>query len=82
MVIGFGDEFKPWTKLFMFLLALLPLEKAWIHQFSPSIYGWIVVSLVLVMQPIQEKEDSAFKPASLRLKTDLVSNSAHGGGVG
>ena len=36
---GIGDlKFKSWTKLYAFYLALMLLEKAWIHMFFPT-YG-------------------------------------------
>ena len=38
--------------------------------------------LALVRQPIQEKENSEFKPTLLRLKIDLVSHPACGRGFG
>ena len=36
----------------------------------------------MVWQPVQEKENSEFKPTKLCLKIDLVSYPAHGGVVG
>ena len=59
-----------------FHFVLIPLGKAWIHLFS-SRNG----SLALVRQSVNEKENSDFKPAFLRLKIDLVSHPARDRGI-
>ena len=42
--------------------------------------GW-QGSLILVSNSVYEKENFEFKPVKLRLKTDLVSHSAHAEGL-
>ena len=69
-------EFKSWTWLIAFHLALIPVGKEWIRLFSLQLWvnsrvDWISSAL---MQPrVSEKENSEFKPVKLRLKNDLMS---------
>ena len=59
-------EFKSWTRLIAFHIALIPLGKVWIHLFSLQL--WVNSRTDRVLQ-----ENSEFKPVKLRLKIDLVS---------
>ena len=56
-------------------IAWLKFELANFKHFNHYFMGTL-------LQPIWEKENSEFKPAVLCLKTDLVSHTAHGGGIG
>ena len=50
----------------------------------PAMGKWLgsLASLVLIRQPVLEKEYSEFEPIKVHLKIDLVSHPAHEGGVG
>ena len=80
------QEFKPWTRLIAFHIALIPLGKVWIQLFSYGgrIFGmlWVNSRADLVRQLVQEKENSEFKPVKLRLKIDLVSYPGRAEGLG
>ena len=62
-------EFKSWTRLFSFLLALVLLQNICVHLFSFQLW-------------INSRADSEFKPVKLGSKTDLVSHPAHTVGLG
>ena len=69
-------EFKSWTRLIAFHIALIPLGKVRIQLFS--LQQWVnsrnrLGSSALVRQLVQEKENSEFKPVKLRFNIDLVS---------
>ena len=60
IIVGYGfrlPEFKSWMRLFVFHLALMPLEKAWPHLFFTHLD-----SLALIWQPVREKGNHEFKP--------------------
>ena len=62
-------EFKSWTRLIAFHIALIPLGKVWIQLFSLQL--WVnsrLDSSTLVRQLFLEKENSEFKPVKLRFK--------------
>ena len=69
-------EFKSWTRLIAFHIALIPLGKVWIQLFSLKLG-----SSALVRQQVQEKENSELNPVKLRLKIDLVSYPARAEGL-
>ena len=63
-------EFKSWTKLIAFHIALIPLGKVWIKLFSLQL--WVNSRTALLRQLVYEKENSEFKPVKLRLKINLI----------
>ena len=67
---------QTWTRLFAFHSTLEIL--IW----AMAKYLGRLSSLILVQQPVKEKEIFLFKPAVLCLKIDLVSYPAYGGWVG
>ena len=72
-------EFKSWTRLIAFHIALIPLGKVWIQLFSLQL--WVNSRTDLVRQLVYEKENSEFKPVKPRLQIDLVSYPARAEGL-
>ena len=75
-------EFKSWTRLIAFHIALIPLGKVWIKLFSLQL--WVndrLGSSALVWQLVKEKEYSEFKPVKPHLKIGLVSYPARAEGL-
>ena len=71
--------FTSWMMLIAFHIALTLLGKIWIQSFSLQL--WVdsrgrLGSLVLVWQPVQEKEISEFKLVEIHLKIDLLPHAA------
>ena len=73
-------EFKSWTRLIVFHIALIPLGKVWIQLFSLQL--WVNSWADLVKQLVKEKENSEFRPVKLRLEIDFVSYPARAEGLG
>ena len=67
-------EFKSWTRLMAFHIALIPMGKVWIQLLS--LHLWInsradCFFSALVGQLVKQKEHCEFKPVKLRLKLTL-----------
>ena len=77
-------EFKPWARLIVFHIALIPLGKAWIQLSSLQL--WVNSRADCVLQPwwgnSSRRRKTEFKPVKLRLKIDLVSYPARAEGLG
>ena len=62
----------------------MPFDKTWNCIFTPTL-SWrktVRHSVVLFQPPVKEEKNSEFKPDLRRKKIDIVSYSAHDGGVG
>ena len=76
-------EFKSWTRLIAFHIALIPLGKVWIQLFSLEL--WVNSRTDWVLQPWLDNKSrkTEFKPVKLHLKKlDLVSYPARAEGLG
>ena len=74
-----ATQFKGWTRLFVFNIAVVPLRK-YESIYSPSRYVQIVGqtdSLAFVCQPIEENDNTELRFDKLYFTIDLLLHSAH-----
>ena len=74
-------EFKSWTRLIAFHIALIPLGKVWIQLFSLQLWVNRHTRFFSLGEATRRKKNSEFKPVKLRLKFDLVSYPARAEGL-